>query len=106
MALTMNILLERSYKESGGGGTLPAAHISCVTHGGLGKLFRGELQAWLFLFPKCSMTAMTACVTQPLRDTGAGHSAWEQPVLHSSLDHDSRWQGFLFTHLAFYTVNV
>lgn len=30
MALVMNILFERSYKESRGG-TLPAAHISCVT---------------------------------------------------------------------------
>lgn len=55
---------------------------------------------------KCCMTVVTACVTQPLRATGARHPAWEQPVLHSSLDHDSRWQGFLFTHLAFYMVNI
>lgn len=104
MAPVTNILLERSYRESRGG-SLPAAHISCVTHGGLGKLLRGELQAWLFLFPKRSMTAMTAHVTQPLRATG-GHPACEQPVLHSSLDHDSRWQGFLLTHLAFYMLNI
>ena len=34
------------------------------------------------------------------------HSVWEQPVFHSSLDHDSRWQGFLLTHLAFYMLNT
>ena len=56
--------------EKPGGVSLPAAHISCVTQGCLGKLLRGELQAWLFLFPKHPMTATTAHVTQPLRATG------------------------------------
>lgn len=100
----MSTLFECSYREIGGG-SLPAAHIPCVAHGGLGKLLReGKLQAWLFLFPKHSMTATTARVTQPLRATKG--TSQEQSVLHSSLDYDSRWQGFLLTHLAFYMLNT
>lgn len=55
--------------EEAGTGSLPAAHISCVTDSGLGKVLRGELQVWLFLFPKFFMFAITACVTQSFRTT-------------------------------------
>lgn len=85
VASMMTIFFERSYRENRGWLSARMPYLLCYLWW---KLLREELQGWLFLFPR-HLTAMTVRVTQPLRAT-AGQPTWEQPVLHSSLDPDSR----------------
>lgn len=105
MGSMLNIVFKCNLRETWSH-SLSAAHISCITHDGWGNLPRRELQAWLSLFPKCSMTGHdTACYTTPSESYRGGHPTWKHAVLHSSLDGDSGWQGLL-TLLAFCVLNI
>lgn len=50
----LNILFECNLRENMRWLSACSPHL--YYHGGMGKLLRRELQAWLFLLPKCSMT--------------------------------------------------